>query len=66
MAKVKKNYKLDPETVEDMDRLITDPPAIVIDGLRGAARNQSELIRVLVKKAREQQDAEKPKKSARR
>ncbi len=44
-----------------MDKIIADPPSVAIDGLRGAARNRTELIEVLVKKAAELQAQEKAK-----
>jgi len=54
----KSNFRLDAKTIRLMDRLITNPPSIIVDGKRGAARNRTELIEVLVRKAAEQQAAE--------
>ena len=53
-AKIVANFRLHPTTIEAMDRLITNPPAIAIDGLRGAARTRTELLEILVKKASEE------------
>ena len=50
-AKPQASFRISKETLETMDRLITNPPSVAIDGLRGAARSRTELIEVLVKKA---------------
>lgn len=55
------NFRLDKATVKGMDKLITNPPSMLIDGQRGAARNRTELVKVLVKKALEAQAAEMAK-----
>jgi len=44
-----------------MDRLLADPPAIIFDGVRGAARNRTELIEILVRKAADMQAEERKK-----
>jgi len=44
-----------------MDKLLENPPSVVIDGIRGAARNRTELIEVLVRKAVELQEKEASK-----
>lgn len=56
-------FRLDPKTIKAMDRLITDPPAVCFDGIRGAARNRTELITVLVQKALEEQEKMKEARS---
>ncbi len=57
-------FRLDKATIRLMDRLITNPPAILLDSHRGAPRNRTELVEVLVKKASEMQQGqhEKPEK----
>lgn len=59
MAVVNRTFRLDDKTIKAMDRLITNPPSILIDGQRGAARNRTEVVEVLVKKALEMQAAER-------
>ena len=54
MKREQTNFRLDAKTLKMMDRLITNPPQAIIDGVRGAARNRTELVEVLVKKAAEQ------------
>jgi len=51
METKKTNFRLSPKTLKMMDRLITNPSPTIIDGVRGAARNRTELIEVLVTKA---------------
>jgi len=51
----KTSFRLEPKLLKLMDRLITNPPPIIVDGNRGAARNRTELIEVLVRKAAEMQ-----------
>lgn len=46
-------FRLSPKTLKEMDKLITNPLPIIVDSLRGAARNRTELIEVLVHKASE-------------
>jgi len=53
METKKTNFRLSPKTLKLMDRLITNPSPTIIDGTRGAARNRTELIEVLVNKAAE-------------
>jgi len=62
MKREQTNFRLDAKTLKMMDRLITNPPEIIIDGVRGAARNRTELVKVLVKKAAELQAAAKKSK----
>lgn len=55
------SFRIEPKILRLMDKIISDPPSVAIDGLRGAARNRTELIEVLVKKAAELQAQEKAK-----
>lgn len=49
------SFRLDRKTLKVMDRLITDPPPIIIDPKRGGPRNRTELVETLVKLAADAQ-----------
>lgn len=51
-------FRLEKKVVKGMDKLITNPPSIVVDGIRGAARNRTELVELLVKHALKVQEDE--------
>lgn len=51
MKTMARNFKFDPITIEQMDELIANPPAILLDSRRGAPRNRTELIERLVEHA---------------
>jgi len=50
-AKTVTGFRLSESTLDTMDRLLTNPPPIAFDGDRGAARNRTELIELLVRHA---------------
>lgn len=53
METPKTTFRLDTKTLKMMDRVITHPTEFILDGVRGAPRNRTELIEVLVRKAAE-------------
>lgn len=61
METPKTTFRLEPRVLKQMDRLITNPPSILLDPARGAPRNRTELVEVLIRQAAEVQAAEKAK-----
>lgn len=65
MDRTQTTCRFSKATVKRMDQLIADPPAELIDALRGGPRSRTELIELLVFKAAEwQQDKPKTSKPA--
>lgn len=42
------SFRLDRKTLKMMDRLITNPPTMLIDAKRGGPRNRTELVERLI------------------
>ena len=61
MATPNTTFRFDPKTLKGMERLITNPPSILIDVKRGGPRSRNELVAVLVEHALRVQASEKKK-----
>lgn len=72
MKKYATSFKLTKETIRQMDQLVEHPPPMLVDGIKGKARNRTEVIEILVRYAHslipkddDIETANEPQKSAR-
>lgn len=57
------SFRFDAKTVKAMDRLLTNPPSVVIDPAKGAPRSRTELLEVLIECAARKSQEEKASKA---